>query len=250
MQPSAPLRTVLLAGFATYRANWTTILAVSAAILVPTAALEGIIVAALDGQLGSDVLPLALLAAAAVAASGLGYFLLKGVIAQIVVAERTGSPRPSIAAIARSLPVLTLLAVDVILTLGITVGLELLILPGVVFGTWFALAPIVVETEHRGVIDSLRRSGDLVKGRFWSVFLLLFTTLALVGALHWPLDSLVEEVFAGLSEALQEGIGYLLAGVLIKPVGAVITVELTLELAARHEAPPHERLCDSLDEKR
>ena len=93
---------------------------------------------------------MALLVAAAVAVSGLGYFIFKGIVTQIIVARHAGVRRPSMMAIARSLPYATLLAVDVILAVGIAVGLELLIVPGVVFGTIDALAPIVVETEGPG----------------------------------------------------------------------------------------------------
>ena len=154
-------------------------------------------------------------------------------IAQIVVSHRDGAARPGLIAIARSVPYATLIAVDLILALGIGVGLELLIVPGIVFGTWYALAPIVVETEDRGVLESLRRSRELVRGEFWVVLIILFSTLGLVAALHWPLEALVGTLAAALSEEAQEGIGYLLAAILVKPIGAVITVELTLDLAGR-----------------
>jgi hypothetical protein len=114
----------------------------------------------------------------------------------------------------------------------VTIGLDLLIVPGVVFGTWFALAPIVVETEHVGVRAAFRRSRELVHGNFWEVLTVLFLTLALVAALHWPLEEIVGGLAGGLSEEVSTGIAYLLAGILVKPVGAVITIELTLELAA------------------
>ena len=235
MHREAPLRRVIPRGLATYRDNWGPIVGVSALVLVPAAAVQGIVIGLADDELDSGWLAVGFLAATAVAVAGLGYFFLKGVITQIVVSHRHDRQRPSLAEIARSLPYATLIAVDLILATGVTVGLDLLVVPGLVFGTWFALAPILVETEHVGVRAAFRRSRELVRGNFWEVLAVLFLTLALVGALHWPLEELVGELAGGLSEEVRTGIAYLLAGILVKPVGAVITIELTLELVAARD---------------
>jgi hypothetical protein len=231
VEGEAPLRRVIPRGLATYRDNWAAIASVTALVLMPAAVVQGLVIGLADDELDSG-LAIGFLAATAVAVSGLGYFFLKGVITQIVVAHRHDRDRPSLAEIARSLPYATLIVVDLVLATGVTIGLDLLIVPGVVFGTWFALAPIVVETEHVGVRAAFRRSRELVHGNFWEVLTVLFLTLALVAALHWPLEEIVGGLAGGLSEEVSTGIAYLLAGILVKPVGAVITIELTLELAA------------------
>jgi hypothetical protein len=231
------LRAVIPRGLGTLRAQWGAIVGVSALVLIPTAALQGQVLVESGDELDSGWFATSLLVIAAVAVSGLGYFFLKGVIAQIVVAYRGDHERPSLGSIAVSLPYATLIAVDLILVLGVTLGLALLVIPGIVIGTWFALAPILVETEHLGIRRAFRRSRELVRGNFWEVLLILFTTLALVGGLHWAIEELTEEAAGGLSEDLETGIGLLLAGILVKPVGAVITIELCLALSASKGRP-------------
>lgn len=49
------------------------------------------------------------------------------------------------------------------------IGFFLLLIPGVVFKTWFSFSPVVTLLEGAHGTGSLRRSKDLVDGRFWSI---------------------------------------------------------------------------------
>lgn len=49
-------------------------------------------------------------------------------------------------------------------------GLVLLIVPGIIFGTWFSFGLYIAVAEKKGVIESLRASKAYVKGRTWRVF--------------------------------------------------------------------------------
>lgn len=49
-------------------------------------------------------------------------------------------------------------------------GLILIIIPGVIFAVWFAFTQFGVARNSLGVMDSLRQSKEIVKGRFWKVF--------------------------------------------------------------------------------
>ena len=226
-----PLGAVLAKGLATYRAEWGAIVGASAVVLVPTTALGAGADALLEDAVGRGDIATSVLALTAVGVAALGYYFLKGVLTHLVLSRREGRGRPGFRALARSLPYGTMIATDLMLALVVGVGVELLIVPGVILGTWFGLAPIVVEVEHRGPIDSLRRSRELVRGRFWEVAAILFLTLAGVALLSLPLKELAAVALPGdAGDPLEEGLGLLLAGILVKPLGAVTTVELTLDL--------------------
>lgn len=55
-------------------------------------------------------------------------------------------------------------------------GLVLLIIPGIIFGIWFAFSGFAFVDKGLGVKASMGKSRELVKGRFWQVFyrLLIF----------------------------------------------------------------------------
>lgn len=210
------------------------IVGVSALILVPTAVLATLADKVLEGAVGNGSVAFSILAVAAVAIAGLGYYFLKGVLAHIVVSHREGEAAPGLARLALRLPYATMIACDLILSAGVAIGIELLVVPGLLFGTYFGLAPIVVEVERRGPIDALRRSRELVRGNFWIVASVLFLTLAGVALLSLPLKLAAGAIFpGGAGDPFEEGLGLLLAGILVKPIGAVTSVELTLDLIAR-----------------
>ncbi len=160
----------------------------------------------------------------------MGYFFLSGVIAQIAVARRRGGEPPTLREVARDFPWRNLLiVVDLIVSSGTAIGLQLLVVPGLVFATWFGLAAVLVETRHLGPRAALERSRELVRGRFWIVFTLLAGTLALVTGLAYPLETVVGAILPWASQ-VEYAIAALIAGVIVKPFSAVVTVELAIEL--------------------
>jgi len=61
-------------------------------------------------------------------------------------------------------------------------GLILFIIPGIIFAVWFSFSRFVLINEGQGVIASLKRSKELVRGRFWPVlgrYLVLFFVIVL-----------------------------------------------------------------------
>lgn len=63
-----------------------------------------------------------------------------------------------------------LLGVGVLTFLALIGGAILLIIPGLIFATWFSFAGYVVVAENLGVLAAMRRSKELVKNRFWDAF--------------------------------------------------------------------------------
>lgn len=74
------------------------------------------------------------------------------------------------------------------LTLGIiiTFGAILLIIPAIIFGTWYSFSTLLVLDKNMGIKDALKTSKSMVKGKFWkilgrSVAFSLFTFLVSFG---------------------------------------------------------------------
>jgi len=127
-----------------------------------------------SGQIG--VLIAAALAHGVVAL--LGDVLYTGIVASIVVAVRDGKER-SLRDIARHLPYARLAAADVLLALGTTLGLLLLIIPGLLVLGWFALIAPAIELENRKLFDGFRRSRELVKRNTIRILILVVPLLIL-----------------------------------------------------------------------
>jgi hypothetical protein len=170
--------------------------------------------------------------AALLTAAGLVFFgaeLFAGLLDRVVAAEEHGDVVPTLREVLRTLPYGRLIAADALLTLGSVVLALLLVIPGIVFYTFFSLVGPVVVMEDRKVLDAFRRSYRLVRMRFWLV-------LALV---TFPV--LVEEdVVHGIVEAA-DSLGSLAvfvinaaAGAAVGSVVALVEVTLAHSLAARH----------------
>jgi hypothetical protein len=89
---------------------------------------------------------------------------------------------------------------------------------------WFALATPILVMERRGVIASLRRSAEIVRGRWWRTFgvLVLAQVIAvLAGSLVLPMPfAVVQRIVLGFNS---EPAGWTLAGlVAIGAVGRII----------------------------
>jgi hypothetical protein len=108
----------------------------------------------------------------------LGDVLYTGIVARAVVAVRHGEEE-SLGHIARSLPYWRLAAADVLLALGVALGLILLIVPGLLVLGWFALIAPAIELEDRRILAGFRRSRELVRGNTLRVLVLVVPLLLL-----------------------------------------------------------------------
>ena len=96
-------------------------------------------------------------------------------------------------------------------------------------GTWFALAPALVETRHLGPRAALARSRELTRGHFALVLALAAMPLALVPVLTLALEHLGAALLDA-PRAAEWGLASLIASLLVKPFAAVATVECAIEL--------------------
>src|SRR6266540_1257125 len=205
---------------ATCRAEAGYLLVLAAFVFVPL----GLLDAGVDHAGSADIGELSDLASAGLAALAVGQaatalfgeVFYSGAVASLIAKSRPGE-RPSPVAVARHLPYGRLIGVDIVLAVGSALGLLLLFAPGVVFFTWFALAPPVLEIEERGVWASLARSRELVREAL--------LTLALKG-----IGSLLGHgLFAGW---LADSAGNLV----VAPLYAVASVVLAVELIAKKDS--------------
>lgn len=190
------------------------------------------------------VLPLALLVQVLVA--GIATVVVgKAVLgAPIDLGQAWGELRP------RLLP---LLGTTAIVVVGVVAGLMLCVLPGVWLMVLLSLATPALVLERTGVLASLRRSRDLVRGAWWQVFAILLVAVLLTNGLS-TLITLPFDLLGGspgeADHLVLSTVGSVVAGTITAPITAVVTAlvyvdrrmrtdDLALELArAAGMAPP------------
>ena len=211
--------------FAVYRDQFTIFVPAALIIFVPVALLQALAVG--TGGFGFFVLGSIL--------SIIGSFLLQGVVVEAVRDIQDGRRDLSLGDLFRSVrPVLgMLIGAGILAALGIMVGLILLIVPGLLLLTWWALTSPVVVIERPGVTAALGRSRALVRGNGWRVF----GVIVVLFIIEAVLNAVISAIFGGDTFA-----GALIAGVLssalVAPLTGIAAAVVYLELRRlKGEAP-------------
>jgi hypothetical protein len=110
---------------------------------------------------------------------------------------------------------------SILAAIAITIGLILIIVPGLILITiWAVIVPAIV-IERSGALASFGRSRELVRGHGWQVF----GTLVLVFLIMIVVDIVIGIILVALPIALRNGISSVVAGTLIAPfLAAVVTL--------------------------
>jgi hypothetical protein len=172
-----------------YRAHWRHLIAIAALVFVPLGGIAAALaLAGWPGLVAANVLSLA------------ATFLVQGALVKAVEDLRDGQVDLGIAetfghAGARLLP---LVAAGLLAAIGIFIGLLLLIVPGLVLWTWWLVVPAVIVLEHRPVLESFRRSRELVRGTAWPVFGVVVLTVLILIALGLAIAILLAPVDSDL----------------------------------------------------
>jgi hypothetical protein len=167
-----------------YLRHWKVLAPLAVVILLPQAVI-GTYVGDIEierVQTAGDVLKLIAVPATALVSLG-GEALLAGMITALVLQWRAGHRPPEPRLFLKSLLWVRLISLDLLLAFGAAVGFLLLVVPGLVFLTYFATAPAFVEMERRRAVDALRRSASLVRGHFRRVFVLIVGALVVTEGL-------------------------------------------------------------------
>ena len=109
-------------------------------------------------------------------------------------------------------------AASILAGIAITIGLILVIVPGLWLITiWAVIIPVIV-IERSGALASFGRSRQLVRGHGWHVF----GTLVLVFIILLVVELILGIIFAALPLVLRSGLGAVISGTLVAPFLAIV----------------------------
>jgi hypothetical protein len=217
----------------TYWAWRRSLLLLAVIVFVPVGLVDGIAIHTELGSIGVGngfELAAVIGAVVALAVTGLlGEVFFSGAVAVSLTHPEHGKA-PPLRKVASRLKYGRLIAVDLLYGLLVTVGLILLFAPGAAMFAWFGLAGPVVEIEGRSVHGAFARSLHLVRGRFWTVLLVL-------GPIELAGDTITDLIAGGVHNLIGDSLpaswlAESLANIALTPVFAVAAVLLTLDLIA------------------
>ena len=192
-----------------------------AGVLLPAAFWIFLVVAIVDGLVGSNfaLLPVVIVV------STIAATLYQGMVVGLVRDVQEGREHPSVSELlSYATPVLLpLIGAGILSGIGIGIGIVALVVPGLYLLTiWAVIAPVIV-IERSGVTAAFGRSRELVRGNgwpvFWSIIVAFLISLAgslIFGAIAAGVSDgpLVRIVFSALASTITAPIGALVAGVL------------------------------------
>ena len=118
-----------------------------------------------------------------------------------------------------------LLLVALVASIGIAIGVLLLVLPGLFLLTiWAVFAPVIVLERPPG-LSALSRSRELVRGNGWQVFGVLFLMTVLIAAISFGIELLA--LAAGSAAGI---VVRVVVGVLTAPISSLAMAVLYFEL--------------------
>jgi hypothetical protein len=153
--------------------------------------------------------------------------LFTGMVTELVADVRDGRRDASAGRLLRAVtPVLgQLILVAIVAGIGIVIGFILIVVPGLILLTLWAVAAPVVVLERPGGLRALGRSRELVRGNGWNVFAVILLLVILL------------VIVAGAIElgaaAISATIGLVLAvviGILLTPISSLAAAVLYFEL--------------------
>ncbi len=152
-----------------------------------------------------------------------GIFWLQGALVYAVEDVRDGKVDTTVGQIfERVRPYLwTLILAGVLAALGITVGLILLVVPGLILLTWWCLMVPVIVLEGTSVGEAFGRSRELVRGHAWTVF----GVVIVAGLLSGIAAGIIQAIFGFFGTFLQIWIGGTISSAI---VGPFVAIALTL----------------------
>lgn len=197
-------------------------------VLIPAAFWLFLLVSILSGIVGQHDVGLLLIVAVVSFAVAILY---QGMVVSLVHDVQDGRRDSSVGELFRSVgPVLwPLIGASLLYGIGVGIGFFLLIVPGCILLTiWAVIAPVIV-IERSGVIDAFTRSRELVRGNGWPVFwtIIVAFLIALAGSV----------VFGGIAASISNGwavriVFSALAQTITAPISALVAAILYYRLLA------------------
>jgi hypothetical protein len=147
-------------------------------------------------------------------------FVLEAALVKAVQDEREGRRDLTISGtVNAAMPYLGNVAIASILAgVAITIGLILILVPGLYLITiWAVIIPVIV-IERAGALESFGRSQQLVRGHGWEVF----GTLVMVYVIQIVAGFVLGLIFGALPYFLRDGLSTVITGTLIAPFLAIV----------------------------
>jgi hypothetical protein len=223
-----PTQGVLGEAWEMYKAHWRHLLPIAFVVYL-IVALATLVLAAALTWLGILL---------GIVISIVGAFWVQGALTQAVDDIRDGRADLTFGeTFARVRPRLGAIVVAGLLAgLGISLGLILFIIPGLLLLTWWAVLIPAVVLEQRSAGEAFSRSRELVRGYGWSVFgVIVLTFLILVGV-----GIVLSIILSPVADWLQGFLSNVISGTLTTPFIALVWTLLYFRLRATKEAsvPP------------
>lgn len=171
----------------------------------------------------------------------IAFFWLQAALVKAVDDVRDGQANLSLGqTFAQAREQLSSVAVAAILAgLGIILGLILLIVPGLILMTWWAVIVPVVVLENKSAGEAFTRSRELVRGNGWGVFaVIVLMVLLLIG-----FTIVLSLLLSPLADWLQSLVAQIVGNTLTAPFVAIVLTLLYFRLRQAKEpvtetAPP------------
>jgi hypothetical protein len=219
-----PLAGVLSEAWQMYRAHAWHLLAIAFVIYVAAAVIAAVL--ALAGAAGALLGSVVELFAA---------FLLQAALVKAVQDVRDGREDLSIGeTVSAATPSLwSVAAASILAGIAITIGLALVIVPGLWLITiWAVIVPVIV-IENSGALASFGRSRQLVRGHGWHVF----GTLVLVFVIMLVTDLVLGIIFLALPLIWRSGLSTIISGTLVAPFLALVVTLIYYRLTGTDTTP-------------
>ena len=213
-----PLSGVLEEAWKMYRAHAAHLLTIAFVIYLAAAIIAGLL--GLIGVFGFFLASIVEFVAA---------FLLQAALVKAVQDVRDGRADLSFGqTVSAATPYIGPVAIASILAgIAITIGLILIIVPGLFLITiWAVIVPVIV-IERSGALASFGRSRQLVRGNGWHVF----GTLVLVFVILIVVDLVLGLIFLALPLLLRNGLSTVISGTLIAPFIALVVTLIYYRLS-------------------
>jgi hypothetical protein len=136
-----------------------------------------------------------------------------------------------------------LIGLALLIALVVGVGFILLVIPGIIFLVFLAVAVPAFIIERLGVTESMSRSWKLVSGSWWHVLGVIFVAGIIAGVINGILTAIGGNTFFGVW--ILSAIGQIITA----PFVALVGIVLYVDLRARHEGLDATTLAGDLDRR-
>jgi hypothetical protein len=152
------------------RVHWKPVLAVAVVVFGISALAE----TASDARVADSAVGVAVpVGVLAFAVDLFGEVFFTGLLERLVGQARYGATEQGVLTVLRTLPYRRLILADVLVTVLVALGYLALIVPGLVLFTLLCLTAPIVNIEGQSAVRAMRRSVQLVRGRFWLTLILV-----------------------------------------------------------------------------